>query len=244
MVKIPTSLKTTFKKGIKNYIKEMGREITVILPPVEADCPNCIWDAVSNKSTNVYNQAFIRPVNIFPGKSYQTLVYPKPFNISDSDVDPGIQYDPTLPNPAPLKSSVCPVCKGKGVITKDNNICIKAHITWNPKEEYLDLSAGRDGVPMCRIKTYKDHYSLCTEAKSFLIDGVKCVMETPPKVKGLGDVHLIEFYLVQTQVDDKVTIKYDEDPRVNKDLVGQISDQASVGTPTVPPSIPSDDGAW
>lgn len=244
MITIPKSLKTTFKKGIKDYIKEMGRDITVTMPPASTDCPNCIWDSVSEKSTNVYNKGFVRPVNVFPGKSYQYQLYPVPFNIDISEVDPGIQYDPALPDPKPLKSSICPVCKGKGILTKDNNICIRAHITWNPREEYLDLSAGRDGVPICRIKTYKEHYALCAEAKSFLIDGVKCVMETPPKVKGLGDVHLIEFYLIQTQVDDKVTISYDEDPRVNKDLIEQVSEQADIGTPTVPPTIPSDDGAW
>jgi hypothetical protein len=244
MATIPKGLKTQFKKGIKEYLKTMGRNITVVLPPVSTDCPNCLYNTGSKQSSNVFNLEFIRPVNVFPGKSYQRTVYPVPFNIPDTALDPAIQFDPSLSNPKILKSSICPVCKGKGVLTEENTHCIRALVTWNPKEEYLDLSAGRDGVPICRLKTYKEHYALCRDAKSFIIDGVKCVLESPPKVKGLGADHLIELYAIQFTVDDSVSINYDDDPRISKDLVGQVSDQADSGTPTTPPTIPTDDGAW
>ncbi|RKZ96083.1 MAG: hypothetical protein DRQ40_02000 [Gammaproteobacteria bacterium] len=244
MITIPRTLKKQFKKGISQYIQEMGRDIVVVLPPYSTDCPNCLYDTSAKKSANVYDLQFIRPVNIFPGKPIQKTVYPQPFDTTEDDISPDVQYDPSLSNPKILKSSICPVCRGLGILTEENKICIRAHITWNPKEEFLDLSAGRDGVPICRIKTFKEHYALCRDSKSFTIDGVKCIVDTPPRVKGLGDIHLIEFYAIQVPVDDSVTIKYDGDPRINKDLVGQASDQASAASPTTPPIIPSDDGAW
>lgn len=237
------SLKKQFKKGIRYYIKKgMGRNVTVVLPPTTTDCPNCIWDTVTSLSTNVFDEEFVRPVNIFPGKSYQRQVYPQPFNVTT--VASGTQYDPAILDPKILRTSRCPVCQGDGVLTEENIVCIKALVTWNPKEKFLDLSAGRDGVPICRLKAFPEHYALCREAKSFTVDGVKCVADTPAKLKGLGADHLVEQYVVQVTVDDSVSIKYDGDMRVNKDLVGQVSDQAPAGTPTVPPTIPSDDGPW
>jgi hypothetical protein len=238
----PKGLKKQFHKGFNSYLKNMGRSITVVLEPYRVDCPNCIMDSVRGKSTNVYNSSFIRPKNVFVGTSVQTKIYPQPFNIEEEP--DGIQYDPNLQNPKILRTTVCPVCKGDGILISDNTVCIKGLVTWNPKEEFLDLSAGRDGQNICRVKTYKCNYSLCREAKTFIIDGVECALEIPPRVKGLGDDHLVEFYAIATEVDKSVSVKYDEDPRIIKNIHGSSSSQAEESTPNDPPTIPSDDGPW
>ena len=242
MITIPSSLKKQFNKGFDDYLKKMGRKVTVVLDPFKVNCPNCLWDTVRSKSTNNYNTSFIRPKNIFVGTSAQQKIYPQPFNVDTAPA--GIQYDPALASPKILRSTKCPVCKGAGILTCDRNICITALVTWNPKEKHLDLSGGRDGQSICRIKTFEDQYALCREAKFFIVDGTECALETAPRMKGLGADHIVEFYLIATSVDKSVSDKLDKDPRILKDIRGSSSDQASAGSPNDPPTIPSDDGPW
>jgi hypothetical protein len=187
---------------------------------------------------NVYNTEFLRPVNVFPGTHAEQKIYPQPFNVPTVS---GVQYDPNNPNPKILKTTVCPVCRGSGIITEPHDICITALVTWNPKEEFLDLSVGEEGESICRLKVFECDYEICKEAKSYIVDGVACRLFTPPRVKGLGGDHLVEFYLQTTAVDKDVTDKYENDSRVKVNPIGRVSDQAPPSTPTIPPSIPGDD---
>ena len=242
MITIPKSLKKEFNKGFDHYLKVMGRQVTVVLPPFIVNCPNCIWDSVRAKSTNVYDTQFIRPKNVFVGTSKQQKIYPQPFNVETAPA--GIQYDPALDNPKILRTTVCPVCKGEGTLLCDRTICITGLVTWNPKEEFLDLSGGLDGQNICRIKTFRNNYALCRDAESFIVDGTECVLQTPPRVKGLGADHITEFYLIATAVDKSVSDKLDSDPRIIKDIKGSSSEQAPEISPDNPPTIPSEDGPW
>lgn len=233
--------KKEFKKGIDSYLNNMGRNITIFLKPFITDCPNCIASDFSSKSANVYDTTFIRPVNIFPGTALQETVYPRPFNVDSAT---GVQYDPSDPNPKILKTTVCPVCTGEGKLIRDRKHCLKALVTWNPKEMLQEESAGREGHPICRIKTFKCNYAIIRDAKKFLVDGVECKLHIPPRVKGLGADHLIEAYLITSQVEASVSTNYNNDPRLNDRVQERTSDQAPSGTPTIPPIIPSDEGPW
>lgn len=243
MVNIPAKrLKKQFKAGIDQYLKKMGRTISVHLPPYTVYCPNCIFDAVRKASSNVYDTKFVRPVNIFPGTVAERKIYPAPFNI---EVAPsGVQYNPDLVSPKILKTTVCPVCNGDGRLVEDYSMDITALVTWNPKENYLDLAPGLEGESVCRIKTFETNYALCREAKYFTIDGVKCEHHSEggvPRLKGLGADHLTEFYLIAVEKDKSVSDKFDEDARLQYNNIGRVSDQASSSTPTIPPAIPGDD---
>lgn len=233
--------KKQFEKGINSYINNMGRNIIVFLEPFSTDCPNCINSTFGEKSANVYNVNFTRPVNIFPGTPAQEIIYPQPFNVSSVT---GVQYNPSNPNPKILKTTVCPVCKGEGKLIKERKHCLKSLVTWNPKEKLMEESAGREGHPICRIKTFKCNYAIIREAKKFLIDGVECRLHIPPRVKGLGADHLIEAYLITNEIKANVTTNYNFDPRLNDRVQERTSDQAPVGTPINPPVIPSEDGPW
>lgn len=236
-----SKLKKEFKKGIDTYLKEMGRNIFSVLDPFVTDCPNCLHSDYSNLSANIYNTSFVRPINIFPGTSAQEIIYPQPFNVT-SDV--GVQYNPLNPNPKILKTTVCPVCKGEGKLTKERKECIKALVTWNPKEMIQEESAGREGHPICRIKTFNCNYAILRDAKSFIVDGVFCRLHIPPRVKGLGADHLIECYLITTDVKASVSTNYNNDPRLNNATQERSSDQAPNTTPINPPVIPSEEGPW
>lgn len=238
-MKFPKKAKKEFNKGFDLYLKNMGRDITVVTPPLSTDCPNCIFDSVRQKSSNVYDETFLRPVNIFPGTLVQKTVYPIPFNISTLPV--GIEIDPNVTPPRILKTSRCPVCFGEGVLTSPVTYCIKALVTWNPKEKITENSGGRDGAPICRIKTFKCNYELILKSTEIIVDGIKTELHIPPRVKGLGADHIVEAYLITDEAGYQVSNNYDGDTRADLDTYGQASEQADVGTPTIPPTIPGDD---
>jgi len=243
-LRIPAGLKKEFKDGFAEFIKTLGRPVSAYLEPYSVDCPNCIADLVQKKSSNKYNISFKSPLNIFPGTSIERKVYPIPFNVLTVS---GVQYNPALPNPKILQASVCPVCKGKGNLEEENVVCFQALVTRGlPKKgvygpDTLDLSAGRDGVDLVRIKTYSCNYSVVRDAKYFIIDGIKAKLEDPPRLKGLGQDAIVEGYMTYIQEDQSSSIVYDGDSRINNNTIGTQSNQASTITPTIPPHVDGDD---
>jgi len=239
---IPKSIKQEFKHGMHELISFQGKErlIYVYLEPTKVGCPNCITNLVQQASTNVYNVGFIRPVNVFPGTSFQKKIYPAPFNVTSA---PGVQFDPSLLNPKILTVSSCPVCDGDGILSHENKECIKGIVTIGKvgKPGFEDLSAGREDIQYTRIKTYSKNYSVCRDAKYFIIDGAKYVIEIPARLKGLGDNSLTELYILEVEVGSSISTKYNQDIRIQNTIIGQTSDQATSGTPNTPPSVPGDD---
>lgn len=241
MINIPAArLKKEFRQGFHEYIKKMGRDIVVHLKPFSVDCPNCLRDSVRKTSANVYDQSFVRPVNIFPGTFAERLIYPAPFNVTTVS---GVQYDPSLLDPKILKTTVCPVCKGEGILVYEDQTIIRGVVTWNPREELRDLSPGYDGESICRVKTYEYNYSVVRDAKYFIVDGVKCEHSRvgTPRVKGLGADHITEFYLTATEIGKSVSDNYNLDDRLDSNPIGRVSDQAGISTPTIPPQVPGED---
>lgn len=242
--KIPASLKSEFKKGMDEYIKVMGEKIEVQLSPYTVDCPNCIFDIIQQKSSNIYDTSFLKPVNIFPGTSHQRKIYPAPFNVLS---DTGVQYDPSIPNPKILQTALCPTCKGEGILTEDNSVCITGVVTRGinraaaESSDLKDLSAGREGITLIRIKTYGCNYALCKDAKYFIIAGIKYKLEVPTRLKGLGNKAIVEMYLSEIDEGTSIDTGYNLDPRVQINTKGQVSDQADISMPTIPPVIPGDD---
>lgn len=243
-LKIPASIKKEFKDGFEEYIRKMGRSVIAHLKPNEVQCPNCIFDNYQHKSTNIWNTSFLKPVNIFPGTSYQKEIYPAPFNVTSVS---GVQYDPTIPNPKILNVAVCPVCRGEGVLINDNTTCFNAVVTVGKPQtgaepsDYIDLSAGRDGMQLTRLKTYANNYAVCRDAEFFTVDGIKYKIEVPARLKGLGNKAITELYLSTVDVDSSSDTEYDTDGRLKIVEFGQVSNQASNITPTIPPVVPGDD---
>lgn len=243
-IKIPKEVKKEFRDGFNNYIKDMGRPITVQLEPVKVNCPNCLYDSIQQKSSNVYDSSFKLPVNIFPGTSFQETIFPQPFNVISVS---GVQYNPANVNPKILKTTICPVCNGEGLLTKENTTCIQAVITNGltsqglTEQGIIDLSAGKDGLLYTRLKTYAKNFALLKKAKFFIIDGIPMKIEVPPRQKGLGNVDIAEVYVSEIETDISVSNKFDNDPRLNINPIGTMSNQADISTPTIPPVTTGDD---
>jgi hypothetical protein len=244
---IPKSVKREFYKSFSEYLDVTKDTLTVYLNPYTADCPNCIIDNVQKVSSNVYDTNFLRPVYIFPETPFKRKIYPIPFNVTSAS---GVQYDPSVADPKILTATRCPVCFGDGVLKSPNSHCMKALITWDyrPKGEntqFLDLSAGRESKQIIRIKTYDYNYALCRDALYFILnDGlnssIKAKIVNPAKLKGLGDRHITELFLVTTAIDSGPEAGYNVDKQAIVTR-GEESNQAPILTPTIPPDKPGDD---
>lgn len=237
--RIPQNIPREFKQGIADLITQLGRKVVIHLPDVVTDCPNCFYDSVTKSSTGVYDDSFIRPVYVFPGTTQEEIIYPRPFNVDT--VNSGIVYDPGLAHPGILRTTICPICKGKGILTTTPTICIKAIVTWNPKSptsdgQMIEISAGRHNSNIARLKTFPCNYAVCREAKKFSVDGVSCEIFRPAHMKGIGGEHLVELHVQTTDVtDDSTTRNFDGDDRININPLGYRSDQSDVSTPHDPP---------
>lgn len=246
-LKIPRELKKEFKDGFAEYIKTMGRNVEVYLKPYQVLCPNCQYDSVQKKSTNIWNSTFLRPVNIFVGTQFQQTIFPQPFNVTTAS---GVVYDPVITNPKILIATVCPICKGEGILIRDNKVDMNAVVTIGllrggygntESPRFYDLSAGLEGKQVYRFKTYECNYATCRDAEYFKVDNIKLKAELPPRVKGLGGYHLTEMFLSEITEGNSVTDVFDNDIRTHIEKQGQTSNQAPVYNPTIPPIIPGDD---
>jgi hypothetical protein len=242
-LQIPREIKKEFKDGFSEYLNAMGERITVFLNPYTVSCPNCLWDSVQQRSSNVYDTTFLRPVYIFPDTPFKKIIYPLPFNVVTAT---GVQYDPGIIDPKILTATTCPVCMGDGVLQSPNSHCINALITWDyrPKGEetkFLDLSAGREGKQAIRLKTYPYNYPLCRDASYFILRGsIKAEVANPAKLKGLGGNHITEVFLITTAIDSGPEAGYNIAKRAIV-APGTESDQAPISTPTIPPDTSGND---
>lgn len=243
-LKIPRNLKKEFKKGFGEYIAALGRKVEVYLEPYHVACPNCIYNTLQKKSSNIYDETFKTPVTIFPGTFAEDIVYPEPFNVVSVS---GVQFNPIIPNPKILDTNICPVCMGEGTLTSPNKAEIfavvdKGYSTRGTSNiDLKDLSAGKDGIDVFLIKTYPCNYSILRDSLYLIVDGIKCNIELPPRLKGIGEDALVEAYLGTVKEDFSSSDVYDTDDRLNVNTKGQVSNQAPPETPTIPPRVPGDD---
>lgn len=169
------SIKKTYTTLIKNVIADLGKPVSIFLPPEKADCPNCIWDPVNQSSTNTFDSTFVAPISIFG----QTI------------------------NPQPFTRGRCPVCKGIGYLKKDIVRPIKALVKWQPSgpEDLEILPAGREGISIVRLKALPTHYNNFKQALYFIVDGVRCEILTPPAIRALGTTEgMVVVYLQEVEI--------------------------------------------
>ena len=232
-----------FDKTMETFIEVNGRPIIVNLRKIRSDCPNCINDSQFNQgeSTNRYNESFIRPVLIFPGTGGEEIVYPQPFNIEA--LPSGVVMDPAITNPKVLRTSICPVCKGRGELFHQPSDCINANFNWHPRSGLADgmikdMSPGRLPDNVGILKTELCNYAICKDARTFVVDqGVECEKIVPPVKKGVGEDAFIEVYLQKIDSTESTSFVKDQDKRVNVRILGETSDQSDPGTPHSPPTI-------
>lgn len=199
-------MKKDYKSLMGRLIEDLSQQLTIVQEsPHFVDCPNCLWDSINKKSSNVFDGTFSSPITIFGETSDERLVNPIPFN-----------------------TGRCPVCIGEGQLFGNKEVCINAMInfisgTGNTGGRFLSTAAGKEGMNLVLIKTLACHYNLMANNEVFFIhNNIKCVKFKPPFVRGLGGEEVVCETLLQTADEgQKTTGKFgggnklsrDDDPR-------------------------------
>lgn len=176
---VTPDIRRVYSKLIKQVIKDLNKPITAYLPPATENCPNCLWSFSLKKSSGTFDSSFITPVVIFGN----TIT------------------------PSSFTRGRCPVCFGEGKLSSEIPKSLKALVKWNPKsvKAIESTPAGRESSPIVRIKVDRNDFDTLVAALYFIVDGVRCELNEPPTVRGLGEQEeLVVAYLIATEVGNDV----------------------------------------
>jgi len=202
---ISKKIKKDFKKITQQLVIDLSQPLTIVQEsPLFVDCPNCIWDSINKKSSNVFDASFSGSTTIFLATDQERTISPVSFS-----------------------AGRCPACIGEGQLFTTKEVCIQAMINFiSPTDRgsrYFDLPAGKEGVNFMIIKALACHYELFTNNNIFVVHGnVKCEKFRPPIVRGLGGEEAITEMVLQTsEVGERTSGKFgggdkfsrDDDPR-------------------------------
>ena len=197
---VPTRIKTEFKKLTQQLVLDLSGNLTIVQEsPMFVDCPNCIWDSINKKSSNVFDASFISSSIIFASTDQSRTISPISFT-----------------------GGRCPVCIGEGQLFTSKEICIPAMINFFSASDdrqggFVQMAAGKEGKNSLLVKTLACHYELLLNNEIFMVHGgIKCEKFTPPIVRGLGGVEAIaECVMLTVEIGQRTTDKFrtSTDPR-------------------------------
>jgi hypothetical protein len=197
---IPNRIKREFQRLTQQVVLDLSQPLVIIQEsPFFVDCPNCIWDSINKKSSNVFDASFTVASTIFVGTDQQRTISPVSFT-----------------------SGRCPVCVGEGQLFTEKELCIPAMINFirsGDGSEYMDLAAGKEGVNYAVVKTLACYYDLLARNEVFVIHRtIKCEKFKPPFVRGMGGLEAVAEMIVQTtESGQRSTGKFDvDDPKFNR----------------------------
>ncbi len=177
---IPNRVKKQFKKITQRLVLDLSQPLRIIQEsPSFVDCPNCVWDSVNKKSSNIFQSSFTSSETIFASTDQERVISPVSFT-----------------------EGRCPVCIGEGQLFTRKEVCIPAMINFITRDRggrFIDLPAGKEGLNFLVIKTLACNYELLLNNSIFVVhNNVKCEKFTPPFVRGLGGEEAITEMILQT----------------------------------------------
>jgi len=188
---IPKSVKKKFKKITQQIVSDLSQRLRIIQEsPSFVDCPNCVWDSINKKSSNVFQSSFTAPTTIFASTDQERVISPVSFT-----------------------EGRCPVCIGEGQLFTTKEICIPAMVNFISGDRggrFSDLPIGKEGVNFLVLKTLACHYELLLNNEIFIVhNNVKCEKFSPPFVRGLGGEEAVtEMVLQTTEVGQRTSAKF------------------------------------
>ncbi len=197
---VPRRVLNHFKSLTRQLVLDLSQALTIVQEsPLFVDCPNCIWDSINKKSSNIFDASFLTPITIFPTTDQSRTLSPVSFTLGR-----------------------CPVCIGEGQLFTNKEICISAMVNFlSPSDDrgggFVQLAAGKEGKNTLLVKTLVCHYELLLNNEIFMVHGgIKCEKFSPPIVRGLGGEDAItECWMQTTEMGQRITDKFKTttDPR-------------------------------
>ena len=197
---VTTRVKNEFKKFTQQLVRDLSQNLTIVQEsPMFVDCPNCVWDSINKKSSNIFQSSFTTPIIIFSSTDQQETISPISFT-----------------------GGRCPVCIGEGQLFTSKQICISAMVNFlSPTDDrrggFVQMAAGKEGKNTLLIKTLACHYELILNNEIFMVhNGIKVEKFSAPIVRGLGGVEAIaECYMQTVEIGQRTSDKFrtSTDPR-------------------------------
>jgi len=155
---------------MRDVVKGLSRKILIYKHPLKAECPNCFFDKLTNRST---------------GKCKWTTTEAQAKQaewVAAGNTSVRYKY---------FKFGRCPVCKGLGYLETIRKKWAEALITWSPRErafgnEMIYTPAGTEGSTIVRLKTHPKYYNDFKDSDKIFVDEVECKLSRPPILRGLG----------------------------------------------------------
>jgi len=162
---VPASFKEEFKKFQKQLVLNLSKDIIIGFDSVLVEtCPNCFYDHMSESSDAQYNASFVGTKTLFVGTAYEKIVTSTSFR------------------------HLCPVCRGKGILSIPNEKTIKAHVIWELKQESPDSPVGTLEQDLVSLKADSKYFDDFCSAKYFIVDGRTLVGRDYPVPRGMGSI--------------------------------------------------------
>ena len=187
--RISPKTKNRFKHAIKDLIKGLGRKIKVYKQPIKGECYNCFYDKLTNSSTGKCKWTAL-----------EAITKQQEYEAATSNTDIRYKF---------FKVGRCPVCKGKGYIESQRSIWIECLVIWNPNERntLTFTPAGNEGSTIVELKTDPKYHDLFKNCSKVVVDGISCLLSSPPILRGLGNKSVLVITAFTT---DKTSIDHDE----------------------------------
>jgi len=186
--------KQKYKKNIQKFINDLSQTVFVYTLSSKAQCTNCHFDSVNNKSTGKCKWT--------PVEAAQKQAALVAEGISE------VRYKYFL-------NGRCPVCTGIGFIQAIRKRAIKGIIHWATDDEtkengIIQTPAGLEGATIVLVKTDPIHKELFAKCDKIKIQGTECKLMKPPFIRGVGNlsVLIVAAYTIDSLPrEDKPTIK-------------------------------------
>lgn len=186
--------KDKFKKGIRDVIQGFSRKVLIYKQPAKAECPNCYYDKMTDRST---------------GKCKWTLVEATTKQaewIADGNTTIRYKY---------FVKGRCPVCLSQGWLSTDRSLWVDCLVIWDPAargfgNDMTYTPAGTEGSTIVQLKSDPKWFSVFKNCQKIIVDGVECKLSKPPLLRGLGNQALLiitAFTTEKPQIDTDEIIK-------------------------------------
>ncbi len=194
-------VKKDFKRLAQQLVLDLSQPLIIVQEsPMFVDCPNCIWDSINKKSSNVFDASFVSSTTIFISTDQERTISPIPFT-----------------------TGRCPVCVGEGQLFTNKEICIPAMINFvsgrGESGRFIELPAGKEGENLVIVKTLACHYELIENNNIFVIhNNVKCEKFNPPILRGIGgEEAVVEIILQTSEAKERTSGKFDRGDPLSRD---------------------------
>lgn len=159
-----------FKKAMRDVVDNLGRQIKIFKEIKRGVCPNCFYDKSTESST---------------GKcKWKTPLEAREKQFAyeaEGNTDLRYKY---------FKAGRCPICRGVGYLVTHKRFWVKCIVNWDlstESNEIIHTQAGRGSSTVVTLKTDPKYINTFLDCKRIEVDGVSCILEAPPTIRGLGN---------------------------------------------------------